>query len=138
MLKKVGPKEVNEHFMALDTICDATQERQDAVADLLKDDSIDMFLVVGGWDSSNTAHLLELVEMEGKVGYHIAQADNVREDGSIEHRLMDGSIAVTNDFLKGVKNIGLTSGASTPDKFMENAVERVFMLKALEHDLSKA
>jgi len=42
------------------------------------------------------------------------------------------------DFLKGVKNIGLTSGASTPDKFMENAVERVFMLKALEHDLSKA
>ena len=51
---------------------------------------------------------------------------------------MDGSIAITNDFLKGVKNIGLTSGASTPDKFMENAVERVFMLKALEHDLSKA
>eukprot|EP00802_Teleaulax_amphioxeia_P004750 Tamp_04754.p1 GENE.Tamp_04754~~Tamp_04754.p1 ORF type:complete len:431 (+),score=169.90 Tamp_04754:157-1293(+) len=138
MLKKMGPEKLNDHFMALDTICDATQERQDAVADLLKDDSIDMFLVVGGWDSSNTAHLLELVELSGKTGYHIALANNIKEDGSVEHRLMDGSIATTKDFLKGVKTIGLTSGASTPDKFMENALERVFMLQALKQDLAAA
>jgi 4-hydroxy-3-methylbut-2-en-1-yl diphosphate reductase len=138
MLKKVGPEKVNDHFMALDTICDATQERQDAVSDLLKDESIDMFLVVGGWDSSNTAHLLELVEHNGKTGYHVAVADNIKEDGSIEHRLLDGSITVTKNFLKGVKTIGLTSGASTPDKFMENALERVFMLQALKQDLAAA
>ena len=138
MLKKVGPEKLNETFMALDTICDATQERQDAVSDLLKDESLDMFLVVGGWDSSNTAHLLELVEMSGKIGYHIAQAENIKEDGSVEHRLQDGTIKTTKDFLKNVKGMGLTSGASTPDKFMENAVERVFMLKALEQDLATA
>jgi len=138
MLKKVGPEKLNEYFMALDTICDATQERQDAVSDLLKDESLDMFLVVGGWDSSNTAHLLELVEMSGKVGYHIAQAENIKEDGSVEHRLQDGSIKTTKDFLKNVKAMGLTSGASTPDKFMEKAVERVFMLRALQEDLAAA
>ena len=138
MLKKVGPEKVNDHFMALDTICDATQERQDAVSDLLKDESIDMFLVVGGWDSSNTAHLLERVEHNGKTGYHVAVADNIKEDGSIEHRQLDGSITVTKNFLKGVKTIGLTSGASTPDKFMENALERVFMLQALKQDLAAA
>jgi len=108
------------------------------VSDLLKDESLDMFLVVGGWDSSNTAHLLELVEMSGKVGYHIAQAENIKEDGSVEHRLQDGSIKTTKDFLKNVKAMGLTSGASTPDKFMEKAVERVFMLRALQEDLAAA
>jgi 4-hydroxy-3-methylbut-2-enyl diphosphate reductase len=65
-------------------------------------------------------------------------ADNIKEDGSIEHRQLDGSITVTKNFLKGVKTIGLTSGASTPDKFMENAVERVFMLQALKQDLAAA
>lgn len=103
MLKKVGPEKVNDHFMAMDTICDATQERQDAVSDLLKDASVDMFLIVGGWDSSNTAHLLELVEHSSRIGYHIARGDNIKEDGSIEHRLMDGSIAtVLSRFLSRV------------------------------------
>eukprot|EP00960_Hanusia_phi_P054628 762723-Hanusia_phi.AAC.6 len=135
MLKKYGPENVNVHFMALDTICDATQERQDAINDLLRDPSVDFYLIVGGWDSSNTGHLLEIVHMNGKVGYHIDMAHRIREDGSIEHRETDGTITVTKDFLpKGKLTIGVTSGASTPDRYLQESVERVLMLKALEKD----
>lgn len=92
-----------------------------------------MFLVVGGWDSSNTAHLLEMVHMEGKVGYHIEKAENILEDGSIQHRGPHGEIITTKAFLKkGKITVGLTSGASTPDRYMQDSVERIFMLKALE------
>jgi len=126
VLKKFGPEKLNEHFMALDTICDATQERQDAIKDLLEDPSVDVFLIVGGWDSSNTAHLLEIVHMEGKTGYHIDMATRIKEDGSIEHREVDGTITVTKDFLpKGKITLGITSGASTPDRYMQDSVERV-------------
>merc|ERR1719160_1181626 len=64
MIQKYGPENVAEHFAAFDTICDATQVRQDAVAELTEQANdtgdIDFILVVGGWDSSNTAHLLEI------------------------------------------------------------------------------
>jgi len=132
-LKKFGPEKLNEHFMALDTICDATQERQDAIQVLLKDDGVDVFLIVGGWDSSNTAHLLEIVHMQGKTGYHIDAAARIKEDGSIEHRDHEGKIVLTENFLpKGKLTLGITSGASTPDRYMQDSVERVFLLKALE------
>jgi 4-hydroxy-3-methylbut-2-enyl diphosphate reductase len=71
-------------------------------------------------DSSNTAHLLEMVEMNGKVGYHIEAADNIKEDGSIVHRDHHGNVVTTKNFLKtGKLTIGLTSGASTPDRYMQ-------------------
>ena len=67
MLKKYGPQELPERYNEFDTICDATQERQDAVTDLVedKDDKLDFVLVVGGFDSSNTAHLKEIPEKFG-------------------------------------------------------------------------
>jgi len=140
MMKKYGPQKVNDHFMSMDTICDATQERQDAVQLMLeKKDEIDLFLVVGGWDSSNTAHLLEIIEMNGKTGYHVDMADRIKEDGSIEHRKVDGTIETKKDFLpKGKLTIGVTSGASTPDKYLEDSIERIFLLKALERDAVSA
>eukprot|EP00281_Chroomonas_sp_CCMP1168_P018361 CAMPEP_0206229518 /NCGR_PEP_ID=MMETSP0047_2-20121206/9748_1 /ASSEMBLY_ACC=CAM_ASM_000192 /TAXON_ID=195065 /ORGANISM="Chroomonas mesostigmatica_cf, Strain CCMP1168" /LENGTH=473 /DNA_ID=CAMNT_0053652839 /DNA_START=32 /DNA_END=1453 /DNA_ORIENTATION=- len=133
MLKKFGPEKVNEHFMALDTICDATQERQDAIIELLEDKSLDFVLVVGGWDSSNTGHLLEIAHMKNVQGYHIDMADRIQADGSIKHQLVDGTVEVTKNFLpKGKITIGVTSGASTPDAYMQDAIERIVMLKALE------
>lgn len=57
MMQKYGPAELNNHFMLMDTICDATQERQDAMYDIIDDPSINMMLVVGGFNSSNTSHL---------------------------------------------------------------------------------
>lgn len=51
LMEKYGPSEITAHYMAFDTICDATQERQDAMLELVEDDEIDLMIVVGGWDS---------------------------------------------------------------------------------------
>ena len=67
MLKKYGPASLSDHYAEFDTICDATQERQDAVTDLVNDKSLDFVLVVGGFDSSNTAHLKEIPEKFSKL-----------------------------------------------------------------------
>lgn len=67
MLKKYGPTELGQNYREFDTICDATQERQDAVTELVeqKGGLLDFVLVVGGFDSSNTAHLKEIPEKFG-------------------------------------------------------------------------
>ena len=65
MLKKFGPAALKEHYAEFDTICDATQERQDAVSELVAQPGLDFVLVVGGFDSSNTAHLKEIPEKFG-------------------------------------------------------------------------
>ena len=65
MLKKYGPSELSQNYREFDTICDATQERQDAVTELVEQKGLDFVLVVGGFDSSNTAHLKEIPEKFG-------------------------------------------------------------------------
>jgi 4-hydroxy-3-methylbut-2-enyl diphosphate reductase len=57
MLAKYGPADINKHFLLMDTICDATQERQDALYEITDDPEINMMIVVGGFNSSNTSHL---------------------------------------------------------------------------------
>jgi 4-hydroxy-3-methylbut-2-enyl diphosphate reductase IspH len=57
MMQKYGPEQLNQHFLLMDTICDATQERQDALYEITDDSSINMMIVVGGFNSSNTSHL---------------------------------------------------------------------------------
>lgn len=133
MLKKYGPADLSERYAEFDTICDATQERQDALSELVAPgNDLDFVLVVGGFESSNTAHLKEIPEKFGVKAYHIDRADRIRSDNSIEHRTEHGDIIITKDFLKpGKMTIGVTSGASTPDKFFEDSIERVFMLHKL-------
>lgn len=134
MLKKYGPEALADHYAEFDTICDATQERQDAVTDLVaqKDGPLDFILVVGGFDSSNTAHLKEIPHKFGVKSFHIDRPERIRPDNSIEHRDIDGRIVVEKDFLrKGKLTIGITSGASTPDKSLEDSVERIFMMHKL-------
>lgn len=132
MLKKYGPAELKEHYAEFDTICDATQERQDAVTQLVEQKDCDFILVVGGFDSSNTAHLKEIPEKFHQLSYHIDRAERIHPDNSIEHRETDGSIVTSKNFLKkGPITIGITSGASTPDKSIEDALERIFMIHKL-------
>jgi len=133
MLKKYGPEKLSEHYAEFDTICDATQERQDAVTKMSNaDEKVDFVLVVGGFDSSNTAHLKEIPEKYGVPAYHIDRAERIGADNSLEHREHDGTIVKMQDFLKkGPLNIGVTSGASTPDIFVEDALERIFMIHKL-------
>ncbi|KAL3936158.1 MAG: hypothetical protein SGARI_002678 [Bacillariaceae sp.] len=134
IMKKFGPAEVDEHYLEFDTICDATQERQDAVDELVdnvNDMGLDFILVVGGWDSSNTAHLLEIPHKAGVRSFHINRGDCIKADNTITHRTVDGEI-VTEPFLLDLEKetvMGVTSGASTPDAAVQDAMSQIFLLK---------
>ena len=93
---------------------------------------LDFVLVVGGFDSSNTAHLKEIPEKAHIESFHIDRAERIRPDNSVEHRLVDGTVTVSKGFLRpGKMTIGVTSGASTPDKSLEDCIEKIFLLHKL-------
>lgn len=141
MMKKHGPVEAQKHYMEFDTICDATQERQDAVTELVenaKDYGLDFILVIGGWDSSNTAHLLEIPVHAGIRAFHIDRAGCIGADNTITHRTVTGDI-VTEPFITDLDKeivMGVTSGASTPDAAVQDSLGSIFLLKKV-HDESK-
>ncbi|KAL7441153.1 hypothetical protein ACHAXH_005582 [Discostella pseudostelligera] len=139
MIKKFGPVDAKDHYSEFDTICDATQERQDAIHELVEkadELKLDFILVVGGWDSSNTAHLLEIPQKAGVRSFHINTASCIGADNTITHRTMSGEI-VTEKLIEDIENkdkeviIGVTSGASTPDKAVQDSLSSIFLLKKM-------
>ena len=141
MMKKFGPVEAKDRYMEFDTICDATQERQDAVDEMVEtaqDNKLDFILVIGGWDSSNTAHLLEIPHKAGVRSFHINRAECIGADNTITHRTVDGEI-VTEKFIEDLDKevvMGVTSGASTPDAAVQDSLSSIFLLKKI-HDGAK-
>lgn len=92
---------------------------------------MDFILVVGGWDSSNTAHLLEIPQKAGVRSFHINKSDCIGADNTITHRTMSGEI-VTEKFIEDMEKdvvMGVTSGASTPDKAVQDSLSSIFLLK---------
>jgi 4-hydroxy-3-methylbut-2-enyl diphosphate reductase len=131
MMRKYGPENLNQHFMSFNTICDATQERQDAMFDLVAD-PLDVMVVVGGFNSSNTTHLQEIAIDRQIPSYHIDSADRIGPGNRVEHKPLHQALTVTAPWLPdGPLVIGVTSGASTPDKVVADIVEKVFALKAV-------
>jgi len=198
LIKKYGPQNINEHFMSFNTICDATQERQDAMykmfgaeyeapksnlyaelegeqvgisllsakeAERLESrkmeaaskgggemaadmpSKVDFCLVLGGYNSSNTTHLLEIAEDEGVPAYHIDCAERIGVPGGeatnkIQHKplttlpaqaMLDEGLEITENFLPdGPVTIGITSGASTPDNIFGDVLKRVLAIRGLD------
>jgi len=137
MMQAYGAENIKEHFAAFDTICDATQVRQDAITEMSDSDGakdLDFILVVGGWDSSNTAHLLEIPIDAGLPAYHVNVPGCIQPANTIEHRLVDGSIVTTADFLPLDRpaRVGITSGASTPDSVVQDCLEAIILIKQLQ------
>ena len=71
---------------------------------------------------------------EGRAAYHINEASCIKEDNTITHRTVDGEVITTNDFLPLDRpaRVGVTSGASTPDSVVQEALERIVLLKKLQ------
>jgi 4-hydroxy-3-methylbut-2-enyl diphosphate reductase len=129
MLSKYGPTDLNEHFLAYNTICDATQERQDAMFSLV-DEPLDLMVVIGGFNSSNTTHLQEIAISRGIRSFHIDTPDRIDETtNSIEHKLLSEDLKRDQIFLPpGPVTVGITSGASTPDRAVEAVIEKLMRL----------
>jgi 4-hydroxy-3-methylbut-2-en-1-yl diphosphate reductase len=124
--RRYGPDRIDEHFRSFDTICSATQERQDAVISLLQD-PMDVMIVVGGYNSSNTCHLAALVDQHGVPTYHIEDAQRINvETGAICHQPIGSkSEIVTEAWLGEAAIIGITAGASTPNNKVGETVARI-------------
>ncbi len=136
MMRKYGPDQLNDHFLSFNTICDATQERQDAMFKLVEA-PLDLMLVIGGYNSSNTTHLQEIAVEYGVPSYHIDAAERIGPGNRIQHKplhvpLGEALVMTENWLPAGAIAVGITSGASTPDKVVEAAIERIFALKALD------
>jgi 4-hydroxy-3-methylbut-2-enyl diphosphate reductase len=121
-------------FRTFDTICSATQERQDAVRDLLEE-PLDVMVVIGGYNSSNTISLAALCA-ERVTTYHVETAGAIDPDGrTIRHRPAGKhhSEALVIDWLKaeGPVRVGLTAGASTPNNKIGEAVARIFATRGV-------
>ncbi|MEH2146961.1 4-hydroxy-3-methylbut-2-enyl diphosphate reductase [Nostoc sp.] len=130
MLQKYGPTELNQHFQSFNTICDATQERQDAMLELVEH-NLDLMVVIGGFNSSNTTQLQQIAFERGIPSYHIDTVERIQSGDSIEHRQLNGQLAITKNWLPDGKIVvGITSGASTPDKVVEDVIEKIFAVKA--------
>jgi 4-hydroxy-3-methylbut-2-enyl diphosphate reductase len=128
MLQRFGPAELNDHFVAFNTICDATQERQDAMFSLV-DEPLDLMVVIGGYNSSNTTHLQEIAVSRGIRSFHIDTPERIGPGNRIEHMPLGGDLAVEEPFLpEGEIRVGITSGASTPDRVVEDVIERLIAL----------
>ena len=129
MMRKYGPDQLNDHFVAFNTICDATQERQDAMFELV-DKKLDLMVVIGGYNSSNTTHLQEIAVDRTIPSFHIDSGDRIGPGNRIEHKPLTGDLETLNDWLPdGEIIVGITSGASTPDKVVEDVIDRIFALK---------
>lgn len=130
MMKKYGPVQLNQHFQSFNTICDATQERQDAMLELVEE-RLDLMVVIGGFNSSNTTQLQQIA-IEWKIpSYHIDSAERIGPGNRIDHKVLHQDMTVTENWLPdGEIVVGVTSGASTPDKVVEDAIEKIFELKA--------
>jgi 4-hydroxy-3-methylbut-2-enyl diphosphate reductase len=130
MLDRVGDAGMAGRFRAFDTICSATQDRQDAVVNLLRETPLDLMIVIGGYNSSNTCNLARMGAASVPT-FHIADPDCLESAAAIRHRPAGGHDEVrTEGWLpaSGPVNIGLTSGASTPNNLVGTTVGRLTTL----------
>ncbi len=122
----------SENFSFFDTICGATQERQDALFEMLKT-KMDLLLVVGGYNSSNTAHLVEIGEKELPT-FFIRDAEQIKSLEEIVHYDLHKHAETTTNYAsvfsgKEQVTIGLTAGASCPNNLIEATIRKIFELR---------
>jgi 4-hydroxy-3-methylbut-2-enyl diphosphate reductase len=133
--KAIADRDGNDAaFQVFDTICGATQERQDALFEMLKK-PMDLLLVVGGYNSSNTAHLVEIAEPVLPT-FFIRDASCIRSLEEIVHYDLHHKEEKTSDYSKLFADdhpvtIGITAGASCPNNLIEQTILKIFELRGV-------
>jgi 4-hydroxy-3-methylbut-2-enyl diphosphate reductase len=132
MARAFGEAHRAAHFRTFDTICSATQDRQDAVMELLREPP-DLMVVVGGYNSSNTISLAALCA-EQVPTYHLADPDEIDVAGNRARFRKPGLHHEEAEIapwlpLGGVLRVGITAGASTPNNKIGEAVARIFAIR---------
>ena len=126
MAQRYGEASLPEHFRTFDTICSATQDRQDAVLKLIAE-PLDLMVVIGGYNSSNTTHLAAICHEKAPT-YHIEDASCIDpEAGTIRFRPVGGKAEEQREgwLPPGRVTVGVTAGASTPNNKIGETVERI-------------
>jgi 4-hydroxy-3-methylbut-2-enyl diphosphate reductase len=127
MAERYAGPNLADRYQAFDTICSATQDRQDAVVALLRDKAVDLMIVIGGYNSSNTANLARICATS-RPTFHIADPDCLVSAQEIRHRPVGSKVEVPALGwlpVEGPVSIGLTSGASTPDNLVGAAIAKL-------------
>jgi 4-hydroxy-3-methylbut-2-enyl diphosphate reductase len=131
MRDRHGEAALASRFRAFDTICSATQERQDAVVDLLERQRLSLMVVIGGYNSSNTCNLARICA-DRVPTFHIADPACLVSEFEIRHRPIGApstskiaEMSTRNWLPAGPLEIGLTAGASTPNNIVGQVIERL-------------
>lgn len=127
MRARHGEAELPVRFRTFDTICSATQDRQDAIIRMLDSYPLDLVIVIGGYNSSNTCNLARICEARVPT-FHIAEPEGLLSADAVRHRAVTSKQeVVTTGWLpaSGPLRVGLTSGASTPDNQVEAVIRRL-------------
>jgi 4-hydroxy-3-methylbut-2-enyl diphosphate reductase len=126
MHDRYGDAELAARFRAFDTICSATQDRQDAILRLLDEEHMDLMIVIGGYNSSNTQNLARICASRLPT-FHVAEPECLHSHEVIAHRPVGATAETTSTgwLPPGPLAIGLTSGASTPDNIVEQVIRRL-------------
>ena len=127
MVVNFGENEIKNHFVdTRDTLCYATNDNQEATYGLMREDA-DFAIVVGGYNSSNTSHLVELLEQKFPT-YYISDASEIENEQVINHfDYSNHKMLTTSNWLarKDKTRIILTSGASCPDAAVDEVLDKL-------------
>ncbi|MAU94095.1 MAG: 4-hydroxy-3-methylbut-2-enyl diphosphate reductase [Planctomycetes bacterium] len=123
-----GEAELENNFRDFDTICRATQDNQDAAA-VVAEKTPDLYLVVGGYDSSNTKNLARVGQRLGVPSFHIEGPHCLGKEIEYRHR-SSGEILQRGDWLPSARplTVAFSAGASTPDTLLGEVIERLLEL----------
>jgi 4-hydroxy-3-methylbut-2-enyl diphosphate reductase len=135
MVERYGAENLDEHFELFDTICSATQDRQDALFELLEH-TLDVAVIIGGYNSSNTNNLAIIAAERVPRSYHIASGDCIIGD-TIRHKPAGTPLDAREEVEErgwlpaGPVRLGLTAGASTPNSQIGLAIGRILEARGL-------
>ncbi len=133
MVDRHGGGNLDQHFRKADTICGATQERQDALSEMLGVEKMNLLLVVGGYNSSNTSHLAEMGEAVLPT-YFIKNSEKLISPTEISHydQHKQQEVVSHNWLPEGNVVVGITAGASCPNNLLEETIHRLYEFRGVE------